>query len=95
MDIYKITNTLTGKHYVGFSKNATSRFKRHIFLAESGVNRRLYDSMRKHGIANFILEVITTCETRAEAVELEKFWISKLNSMMPNGYNMTSGGGWW
>ena len=48
--------------------------------------------MRKHGISNFILEVITTCETRIEAVELEKFWISKLNSMMPNGYNMTSGG---
>ena len=92
MDIYKITNSISGKCYVGFSKNAEHRFNRHISLARNGVNRRLYDSMRKHGISNFTLEIITTCDTRDEAIELEKFWISKLDSMMPNGYNMTRGG---
>lgn len=92
MDVYKITNIITGKHYVGFSKNVASRFKRHIFLAESGVNRRLYDSMRKHGVENFVLEIMENCDTRHDAARLEKFWILELNSMMPNGYNMTSGG---
>lgn len=92
MDIYKITNLITNKCYVGFSKNAAKRFKRHLTLAENGVNRRLYDSIRKHGKENFILEIIATCVTKEEAVELEKFWISELNSLMPNGYNMTVGG---
>lgn len=92
MDIYKITNTVTGKCYVGFSKDAKYRFERHISLAERGVNRRLYDSMRKHGISNFALEIIATCDTKDEAAQLEKFWISELNSIMPHGYNMTAGG---
>jgi group I intron endonuclease len=92
MDIYKITNKTTGKIYVGFSKDAIKRFKRHLQLAENGVNRRLYDSIRKHGRDSFELEIITKCDTKAEAIQLEKFWIIELNTLMPNGYNMTSGG---
>lgn len=92
MDIYKITNLITGKCYVGFSKDAARRFKRHISLATQGVNRRLYDSMRKHGFENFELLILDTCETKEEAQLLEKEWIKELNSLMPNGYNMTRGG---
>lgn len=92
MEIYKITNIVTGKIYVGFSINSINRFKRHCALAEKGINRRLYDSIRKHGRDNFVLSIITTCNTKSEACMLEKLWIKNLNSLMPSGYNMTTGG---
>lgn len=92
MHVYRITNLVTGKSYVGFSKDANNRFKRQICLAEQGVNRRLYDSIRKHSKENFVLTILDTCNTREEAVTLEKHWIAELNTLMPNGYNMTTGG---
>lgn len=92
MEIYKITNTVTNKSYVGMSVNAHERFKKHINNAISGINRRLYDSMRHHGFDKFILEIIDNAQSREEASVKEKYWISLLDTMIPNGYNMTQGG---
>lgn len=92
MEIYLITNIITKKAYVGMSKNSEKRFDKHKRNAISGVNRRLYDSMRKHGIENFKMEVIDFAETRDIAAEKERLWIASLGTLMPNGYNMTAGG---
>lgn len=94
MIIYRIQNTITGKSYVGQTKKSlTERFDRHKKAARSKVNRYLYDSMNKHGYENFYIEILEEVSNGIDINEREIFWISKLNTLYPNGYNMTSGGG--
>jgi group I intron endonuclease len=93
MLIYKITNKITGKTYVGqTSKTIQERFRAHLKKARKKVNRRLYDSMNHHGYDNFIIEEIEKVSDSIMADDREKFWIKELDSIMPNGYNMTDGG---
>ena len=85
MIIYKITNLINGKIYVGkTTKTAKERFKRHFYNHKTG-NTYLYKSMRKHGFDNFNIEIIEKTENLNER---ESFWISELSPE----YNMTSGG---
>lgn len=93
MQIYQILNKVTNKSYVGKSINYKTRFKVHIKNANKKINRRLYDSINYHGIDNFeliLLEDLGDC-TREYCNEREIYWINSLNSLMPNGYNMTLG----
>jgi hypothetical protein len=51
--------------------------------------------MNKHGVENFILEIIEELpldSTKEESDIREIFWINELNTIMPFGYNMTRGG---
>lgn len=94
MQIYQIYNTVTKKSYVGKSKNYKDRYKKHINNAEKKINRRLYDSINYHGIEKFdliLLEDLGEIE-QSYVNEREKYWIEKLNTLVPNGYNMTNGG---
>ena len=49
-------------------------------------------SIRKYGIENFIFEQIDSATTMKELNFKEQKWIKKLNTMKPNGYNLTTGG---
>ena len=49
-------------------------------------------AIKKYGLENFKAEVIEECKTTDELLEREKYWIAKLNSKYPNGYNLTDGG---
>lgn len=90
MVIYKITNTVNNKVYVGKTKNVENRWKNHI--SNVGKTRRpLYDAMLHYGIDKFVMEVIET-GTLQNIDELERFWIKKLNTVK-GGYNLTEGGG--
>jgi group I intron endonuclease len=94
MIIYKITNKVNGKIYVGQSKKSIEdRFQRHIKAARKKCNRYLYDAMNHYGYDNFIIEVIETDIEKEQIDEREQFWIKELSTLMPNGYNMTKGGG--
>lgn len=94
MLIYKITNKINGKIYVGqTSLSIEKRFDKHIKCAESKVNRHLYDSMNHYGYDNFIIEMIEDNILKENIDERERFWISELHSRSPKGYNMTEGGG--
>lgn len=85
MIIYKITNLVNGKFYIGkTTKTVDERFKRH-FYNHKKANTYLYKSMRKYGFNNFIIE---TLEETDNINEREPFWISQLS---PH-YNMTKGG---
>jgi group I intron endonuclease len=48
--------------------------------------------MKKHGPENFKIEVIESCSSREELNKKEAYYISSLNSMAPNGYNLRPGG---
>lgn len=94
MQIYQIFNRITGKSYIGKSKDYQKRFNNHLKCASEKVNRRLYDSINHHGAENFeliLLEDLGDCSISLSN-ERERFYIAKLNTLIPNGYNMTKGG---
>lgn len=96
--IYKITCKIDNKIYIGkTTKTIKERFKEHIETSRKVNSYRhksyLYNSMRKHGIENFSIEVIETCESEKQLNERERFWIKELNTRDPNvGYNIHEGG---
>lgn len=90
--IYKITNEINRKVYVSKTiKTLEQRFNEHKQKARIHTNRYLYDAMNHYGYENFHIEKIEECNDDL-LNEREKFWISELNTFMPNGYNMTVGG---
>ena len=89
MIIYKITNRLNGKPYVGQTRQSIEK----RFLQHYHTPTPLGQAMRECGIENFTIEIIEYCETQEQANERERFWIRALNSKQPYGYNVTDGGG--
>ena len=88
MIVYKITNLLNGKIYVGQTKKTLDkRFKEH-----SKAKTVIGAAIRKYGAENFKIEVIEFCQNFLELNEREIFWIEKLNCKVPNGYNVADGG---
>ena len=89
--IYKITNKLNSKVYIGKSINIYSRWSDHKRAAfkESAdtYNRPLYKAFRAHGLENFTFEIIEQC-SRQDLTHREQFWITSLNCSWPNGYNI-------
>ena len=49
------------------------------------------NAIRKYGVENFIVELIEYCDV-TKANEREIYYIKELNSVFPNGYNLTNGG---
>lgn len=89
--IYKITNVLTGKIYIGQTAGTIEhRFKEHKRNAKNGVPYYLYKAMRKYGEENFEIQELKHCDD-SELNKKERYWISLLDSCN-NGYNMTLGG---
>jgi group I intron endonuclease len=85
MEIYKITNTLNGKIYIG--KDTTSDPK---YYGSGLLIRR---SIEKYGIDNFTKEIIDITEDYDELSDKEKYWIKQYNSTNPEiGYNISEGG---
>ena len=80
--------------YVGKSINFKRRYIRHLKNAENKINRYLYDAMNYYGYDSFKLILLEDLGeiTKNEINEKERFWIKKLNTIIPNGYNMTEGG---
>ena len=90
--IYRIQNKNNNKVYVGKTeKDLKVRLRRHKAEVTRGTNRPLYNSIRKHGIENFIIDVIEEVPDEC-LIERERFWIGEFNCIHPHGYNFTSGG---
>lgn len=91
--IYKITNDVNGKVYIGkTTKSVDERWKEHIKGSKRRrcENRPLYRAMNKYGIEHFSVETIEQC-TDENASEREKYWIGYYRSFR-YGYNATCGG---
>lgn len=87
--IYKITNLITKKHYIGFTSNPKIRWQSH---KHNKAKRPLYESIQKYGIENFTFEVIFQHEDRNYTLlEKEPLYI-KLFEGYTKGYNLTKGG---
>jgi group I intron endonuclease len=94
LHIYKITNKITGKIYIGkTSLSIKDRWKTHCKCAQRGIRYRLYKSIRRFGEDNFSIEIIESTKSEEYANLRERYWIKHLKTFMPEfGYNSTMGG---
>lgn len=84
MQIYKITNKLNGKIYIGKDvKDNPNYFGSGLLIKRAIV---------KYGIENFSKEILVECNSNEELNEKEKYWIKYYNSIRPIGYNISEGG---
>lgn len=92
--IYKITNTINGKIYIGqtIKKNPNQRTRAHFDAPPNGGRDLVYSASQKYGKEAFTIEVIASAFDRDGLNYLEKFFISTLGSKVPNGYNIADGG---
>lgn len=91
--IYKITNLINGKVYIGQSKDIYTRYNRHHkyeYKNESRADFHLYQAFKKYGLDNFSIEVVELCPPD-KLNEREIYWIKYYDSFRA-GYNMTEGG---
>ncbi len=89
--IYKITNKVNGKCYIGQSNDIHRRWKQEL-APNAKLNPHLARAFEKYGIDNFEFEIIEECQ-REHLNEREQFYIEIYHSIDPNlGYNKTEGG---
>ena len=91
--IYRVTNKINGKVYVGQSINYKRRKYSHIYNSKrDNPQFSLLDSaIRKYGENSFEWDILWE-GSYSNIDGKEKYYIKKLNSQIPNGYNVESGG---
>jgi group I intron endonuclease len=80
--IYKTTNLINGKFYVGKDQNNNDRYL--------GSGLLLKKAIKKYGRENFLKEILEECLIEVLDIK-EMYWIDKLNAVS-NGYNLAEGG---
>ena len=90
--IYKITNIVNNKSYIGISTDIEDRWCQHKsqYNWQREKNKTLYQAFQKHGLENFTFEVLEECKI-TELSEKEKYYVNKYDTYH-NGYNETAGG---
>lgn len=92
--IYQITNRITGKRYIGVTgRSLRTRWHGHLnHAADHGRTGALQRSIRKYGPQTFLIELVTEAIDEREAGAIERALIAERRTMVPFGYNMTTGG---
>lgn len=88
--IYCITNVINDKQYVGQAVIKSKRWKDHKSSLNVGKhnNRYLQAAYNKYGKEAFVYTVLEILPTTLNLNEREQYWIDKLNTVAPNGYNL-------
>lgn len=87
ISIYKITNLINKKVYIGKTRTFYTRIQSHINNNESEIGK----AIKEFGHNNFQAEIIERTNSEIEAKKLEKYYINHYNSLLPNGYNIEDG----
>lgn len=91
--IYKITNKINGKSYIGQTiQDVKERFYQHCATKcnQAVLNMVIHKVINKYGKSNFTIEVIEEVES-TNLNDRERYWIRYYDSYN-NGYNSTEGG---
>lgn len=94
MIIYKVTNLINGKCYIGKTiYSLQHRMKEHLYHINQSTSPCFYNALKKHGCENFEWEVLEKCEDEKELNEMEYHFIVQYESCYKeNGYNLSFGG---
>jgi group I intron endonuclease len=94
MEIYKITNKINGKFYIGQTiNNFKRRYDSDNWWKCKRMSLYLKNAVNKYGNENFQVEILEKDIKDEETLnEREIFYIENLNSVYPNGYNLMCGG---
>lgn len=87
--IYKYTNLINGKIYIGKTYRLNKRMCEHKYRKD---NTYFHNALKKYGFENFKYEVIAQTDNDKTLNFLEIYYIRKFNSFGENGYNLTHGG---
>lgn len=94
--IYRITNKLNDKFYVGSAVNLYERWHKHKsqLLKNKHDNGYLQKSFNKHGLENFNFEVIEIVDSRENLINREQYWIDILDATNKKiAYNLAPNAG--
>ena len=91
--IYCYTNQITNQKYVGCtnlkyqSQRSGPKGNKYIKMCS-----QFGQAIQQYGWSNFVYSVLEDNLTKEQAEDREKYWISELDTIFPNGYNLQSGG---
>ncbi len=92
--IYRITNTINNKIYIGQTNNPSLRWSQHKSNAKyNRCPQIITRAISKYGEKLFQFEVIVSCKSQEDADFIEEEIINKYNSLdLSIGYNIIAGG---
>lgn len=93
--LYRLTNQVNGKIYIGQSSDISKRWSDHkAAVKHNRPTQIIHHALLKYGIDKFDWDVIATCQTWDDANELETILVSQYESHISTGkgYNSTRGG---
>lgn len=82
--IYKITNLINGKNYIGQSIHIEQRWLEHC---RNSTKSLIGQAIKKYGKENFSFQILEECNQN-DLNKKESFYIQQYNSISPNGYNI-------
>lgn len=87
--IYALLHLPTNRSYVGFSANIPARLVEHLtaLRSNSHSNEHLTRAWRRDGPQGFHVFVVEPVEDKFRLLEREDFWIDKLCTLYPYGFN--------
>lgn len=91
MIVYKVTNNINGKIYIGKTSNSLDGRKAQHLRDSKKSKFKFHRALKKYGYENFLWEVVFECHSEQELNLKEIELIQNYNSFK-NGYNMTLGG---
>jgi group I intron endonuclease len=93
--LYKITDTLNNKVYIGQTADNKKRWSQHKAYAKhpEKTGQYIHRAIAKYGVENFIFEIIAACKTQEDTDETESVLIEQYDSRnKEHGYNLMIGG---
>ena len=92
--IYKATNKINNKSYIGFDSSWPKRIRDHKYRANIGTNTVFYDAIRKYGWDSFDWTVVYQSKDKDHTKNImeEQFIREHKTHVNEYGYNMTYGG---
>ncbi len=82
--IYKLTNKINGKIYVGRTVNLRWRKSKH---KRTVTNTLVSRAINKYGWENFVLEILEHCDP-VDIIQREQYYLDTLKPFDPIGYNI-------
>lgn len=91
--IYLITNTINQRRYVGKTEcTLQRRWNNHKHSAKRGSSSYFHKALRKYSADSFVVHTLACFENSEVLKQAEILFIAELQTLAPQGYNLTEGG---